>query len=85
MLISYQLPPALSIGAGCPPPKLYTRYDPRVLAMAPASKSRPLAASAVGTPAVVDIAAHNISAAADAAKRRRIVTGIDKVVPPGVE
>src|ERR1035441_4588053 len=68
---SYQLPAALSIGAGCPPPKLYTRYEPWVLAMALASSSRD-SARAIGCPVLVASVRHSVVPAQQAAMRRKV-------------
>src|SRR5277367_3797386 len=70
LLPSDQLPAALSIGAGCPPPKLYTRYEPWVLAMALASSSR-ASACATGCPVLVASVRHSVVPTQQAAMRRK--------------
>jgi hypothetical protein len=58
---------------------LYTRYEPLVFAIAPASNVRP-SARATGT-AIVDSPAHSISAVTYATKRRLSAASVDTVAP----
>src|SRR6202012_3243668 len=79
LLPSYQLPPALSIGAGWPPPKLYTRYEPLVVLMALSSISRPSAACARGRPEVTPRVVKTPAAARHPARRRKPAVGLSTV------